>query len=272
MGKVESNKGIRSSFLTEGLLFVLFVILDVLVCVFGYEEYLGLSILIVGLLSLFLNDLNKVLDLFFALMWSALYAYFCYHNGFLSHAVLVSLCYLITKIMNLFTKKSDKLVEQKKRLKGHQYVAIIFILIGVSVGSYFMTKVWQYEVLGLVDAISATVLCLSLFIKSSKYEEYFIIRLLSMILVIALWAIKGFLYGFITGVASCGIMFIAFLIFDNVRIYRYSNEKPIVLQTDEKDDILDSEEYKAAAKKYNQENPNGLPSKSIGVDKDNKRK
>ena len=259
--------------ITEILLFALFIVLGVVVCVLGYESWLGLLLLGVGLLSLFLNDFNKWLDLFIALVWSGLYAYFSYANGLIVQAVMVSLAYLIVKVISIFvSKKTNAIVNEKKSLKLGQFVSGLISGILVIVGSYFLARISPVAVLPLFDSIAAVMLVISLIAQLIKVKQYFIIRLVSMILIIILWVIRGVIIGFETGTASAALMFMAFIIFDNVRLSRYSTAKILPESNGQaKDDIFDSPEFKEAQKKYEKENPAGLPGRSVGIDKDDKR-
>ena len=279
-GKIKEEKQDlkAGNFTVEILLFVLFIVIDIVVCILKYEEWFGISMLIIGLLSLFLNDIHKILDLAIAIIWSGCYAFFSLKNGFMCQAVLFSGFYMFQKVYAMFVvKKTKMIVIEKKRLKTFEWVTLALVVVFAVVGSYFLSMIWLDEKLGLIDAIAAVMLCVSLYMQLIKCEEYFVLRLVAMGLIIILWVLKGFKFDFELGTASTALMWVAFLIFDNVRLSRYSTEKLIetnikLAERENAFDLFDNPEYKEAQKKYERENPNKLPDRSVGIDKEDKRR
>gem|GEM_PF-6853670 len=270
--KEEKGASKTLKYAAEILLCILFLGVGAVACVLNFESWLGLLMLVVGLLSLCLNNLNKWLDLLFALIWSAAYAYFSYLNGLFAQAAVVSTAYLVINILSLFkNSKTSSIVEPKKRMKGYQKWAVVIFCAGAIAGSYFLSRIFYGMHLNLLDAICAAILAVSLYVQLNKFQIYFIMRLVAMILAIILWVVKGLVYDFSAGCASIILMFVAFLLFDNVRVNRFTKSEGAEKEP-AKRNILESAGYRAAMRKYNQENPKGLPGRSVGVDKDDKRK
>ena len=249
---------------------LIFTLIGVLMSFFKVESWLSLSMLIVGLLSLYLNDVNRILDVVIGLLWGGLYAFFSYLNGFAANAVLITVFYLLIKLNSWF-KKADtsELVKEHNKLKTHEVVALVIVSICVIVGSYFLARIWQGEKLVIFDVLSAVLLCISLYLMMKRTTEYFVFRLVAMIGVGSLWATRALIYGLQTGSLHICLMYVAFIIYDNFRLSSWSNKHATV--QDKTTSILESDEYLNAQKKYNKAHPVGLPSKSIGVDKDSKR-
>ncbi|MBQ7453399.1 MAG: hypothetical protein IJS68_03985 [Clostridia bacterium] len=261
----------KRSFRNEIVLALIFTLVAVLMSFFNVESWISLTILEVGLLSLFLNDINRLLDVIIAVLWSGLYAFYCYTNGFAVNGVLVSLFYLFIQLKEAFKKPETKeIVGAQNKLKTHETIALVIVAICLAVGSYFLARIWTGEVLVIFDTLSAVMLCVSLYLMLKRTPEYFVIRLIAMIGVASLWATRALLYGLQTGSLHIVLMFVAFIIYDNIRLNTWTKNHANVEEKTKS--ILESEEYLNAQKKYNQENPIGLPGKSIGVDKDSKRK
>ena len=138
------------------------------------------------------------------------------------------------------------------------------------VGSYFLSKLWVNEKLAIFDAITATLFCISLYLMMKRTTEYFVVRLFAMAGQSAIWVALALLYGFKTGSLHITLIFISYIIYDMFRLSKWSYNHTNA-PTKEKS-ILDSEEYKKAQRKYDRNHQTGLPSKSVGVDKDSKRK
>jgi len=269
MAKTEQTTQKRS-FKIEIISFILFMGLSVVLCVINLENYISLSMVGVGLLALYLNDVNKAVDLILAVLWSSFYAYFCYVNGLAVNGVLISLWYLFIKIHDIVAKVDTRdLVKENNKLKGHEIWALVIVSICLVVGSYLLSKLWINEKLAIFDTITAVLFCISLFLMMKRTTEYFIVRLIAMAGQAAIWIALALLYGFKTGSLHITLLFVAYIVYDMSRLSKWSYSHTNA-PTKEKS-ILDSEEYKAAKKKYDRTHASGLPGKSVGVDKDSKR-
>ena len=270
MAKTELNEPKRS-FKLEIISFILFMGVAAAMSVLKVENYISLSMVGVGLLALYLNDVNKAVDLILAILWSGLYAYFCYINGLASNGVLISLFYLVIKLHDIAFKVDTKeLVKENNKLKGHEIFALLVVSVCLVVGSFFLSRLWINEKLAIFDALSAVLFCISLYLMMKRTTEYFIVRLIAMAGQSAIWVAVALLYGFGTGSLHITLMFVAYIVYDMFRLNKWSyNHTNIAVK---EKSILDSEEYKQAQRKYDRAHKTGLPSKSVGVDKDSKRK
>ena len=257
------------TFKTEIIMFFIFTLVGVGLILLKADGWLSLIVLILGLLSLYLNDISNWLDLFLGLLWSGAYCYFSISNGLLAQAILVSAFYLFINIYNIFTKtKNINIVEENKRLKGYQIVALCVTSICVAVGTYFLISLWAEQRLAIFDTLCAVLLCVSLYMMLKRSVEYFLVRLIAMIAIVALWVTVALLYNFGVGCMNIAVMFIAFILYDNIRIRKWS----LSVKKAKQDSIFNSSEYKEAESRYRRANRKGLPQKSIGVDKDDERR
>ena len=270
MAKTEQTAPKRS-FRLEIISFIIFMGIAVGMCALKIENYISLSMVGVGLLALYLNDVNKALDFILAICWSGLYAYFCYTNGLASNGVIISLFYLFIKFHDIVAKTDTReLVKENNKLKGHETAALVIVSVCLVVGSYFLSRLWVGEKLAIFDAITATLFCISLYLMMKRTTEYFIVRLIAMVGQAAIWVALALLYGFNTGSLHLTLIFISYIVYDMSRLSKWSYNHTAA-PTKEKS-ILDSEEYKKAQRKYDKDHQAGLPGKSVGVDKDSKRK
>ena len=270
MAKTEQTVQKRS-FRLEIVSFILFMGLAVGLCAINLENYISLSMVGVGLLALYLNDVNKALDLILAVLWSTFYAYFCYTNGLAVNGVIISLWYLFIKLHDIIAKTDTReLVKENNKLQGHEIWALVIVSICLTIGSYLLSRLWINEKLAIFDTITAVIFCVSLFLMMKRTTEYFIVRLIAMAGQAAIWIAIALLYGFKTGSLHLTLLFVSYIVYDMFRLNKWSYNHTNA-PTKEKS-ILDSEEYKAAQKKYDRAHATGLPGKSVGVDKDSKRK
>lgn len=262
-------EGTNRSFKTEILMLIAFMALGAIFAFAGLTNWVSLSILLVGLVSLYFNDVNKWLDLGVAVIWSGLYAYFSIVNGFIIQAILISGFYLFINIADVIVERDmSTIVVENNKLKTYQIASICIVSVFLVVGSYFFSKMWKGEILPIFDAITAVVMVVSLYMMLKRCSEYFVVRLIAMILTICLWVARAFFFGYGAGGLSVAIMYIAFIVYDNIRIKKWSTSAKEIAP---EKDIFESAEYKAAEAKYRKEQRRGLPSKSVGVDKEGQR-
>ena len=120
MEKVKKKKSLTESrsFKTEIMMFVIFMSVGVATVLFKVDGWLSLAMLGIGLLSLYFNNVNKILDFIMALAWSAAYLYFGIINGLYAQAFLVSAFYLFVNLFNLVApQNSTTIVEEHNKLK-----------------------------------------------------------------------------------------------------------------------------------------------------------
>lgn len=257
------------SFKNEIIMLLLFVVAGVGLILIKFDGWLSLSVLIVGLVSLYFNDINKWLDLIVGLLWSGLYCYFSIQNGLMAQAILVSAFYLFINIYDLFNNADlSTIVQEKNKLKVYQIVALCVVSVAVAVGTFFLVSIWSEQKLAIFDVLVAVLLCISLYMMLKRCPEYFVVRLIAMIGTVLLWIIVGFLYGFGTGCLNIALMFIAFIIYDNIRIRKWTAS----LKRQKEDSIYNTPEFREAELKSKKMSRKGLPTKSVGVDKDDERK
>lgn len=265
----EKIEGKNRSFRLEILMMLAFLFLGVIFALLDVSNWASLSLLLVGLVSLYFNDVNKWLDLAIAVIWSGLYAYFSIVNGFLVQGVLVSLFYLFINVADVIIERDmSTIVVENNKLKTYQIVSICIVGVCLAVGSFFLVKIWNGEQMAIFDTLAAVAMIVSLYMMLKRCSEYFIVRLIAMIVTVLLWVVRAFMIGFSDGALSIALMFIAFVIYDNIRIKKWSETAKTIMP---EKDILNSAEYKAAEAKYRKLQRKGLPNKSVGVDKDSKR-
>lgn len=273
MEKVKKKKSLTESrsFKTEIMMFVIFMSVGVATVLFKVDGWLSLAMLGIGLLSLYFNNVNKILDFIMALAWSAAYLYFGIINGLYAQAFLVSAFYLFVNLFNLVAPQSNTtIVEEHNKLKPYQIWALIIVCVFGAVGTFFLVRIKGNKTFAIFDTLAAVMLCASLYMMLKRCIEYFVVRLIAMIATIALWVAMGLVSHFNLGCINIAVMFIAFILYDNVRMRKWSLQAKHVAQR-QNADIFSSTEYREAERKYQREHKRGLPNRSVGIDKNDER-
>ncbi len=273
MEKVKKKKSLTESrsFKSEIMMFVIFMSVGVAMVLFKVDGWLSLAMLGIGLLSLYFNDVNKILDFVMALAWSAAYLYFGIINGLYAQAFLVSGFYLFINLFDLVTTPNNAtIVEEHNKLNPYQIWALIIVCVFGAVGTYFLVRIWGNKTFAIFDTLAAVVLCASLYMMLKRCIEYFVVRLIAMIATIALWVAMGLVSNFNLGCINIAVMFIAFILYDNIRMRKWSLQAKHVAQR-QNTDIFSSTEYREAERKYQREHKRGLPNRSVGIDKNDER-
>ena len=256
------------TFKTEIIMFLMFMAVGVGLILLNTDGWLSLIILGVGLLSLYLDGLNKWLDLALAVLWSGVYCYFSVVNGLLAQGVLLAGFYLFFKLFKVFATNDDKEPYDYK-LKGAEIIALCVTAVLGYVGTFFLISIYNGQNLAWFDTFAAVIVCVSFYLMAKRCGAYLIVRFVGLLVTIALWVTTAIIFDFPTGCLNIAIMFLAFVLYDSLRLKKLAEKFEPKRKND---DIFSSAEYKEAEMKYRKKKKKGLPEKSVGVDKDNKRR
>lgn len=248
----EQNKKKMSSrmFLTKLFVSLLFSFVALYLNLLGLINFGCFLLIIFGAFWNFFVDINTYWALVLCLLVSFIYSIFAAAEGFYVNAILYVMVYIpmqfITWITNIDNK--DMSIEKDKRLDGNAiFYVCLFVFFFFSLGFMFAMS-HEFELLAILDTVTACLLCLSAFFQSFMYREYYIIRPIAVLSAIILWSFAIVLNGLSAVSLTLVILYSMYLIMDIANIIYWIKTVPVLDKevieniTEDGDKELDKEE------------------------------
>ncbi len=194
---------ISAIFCAVGLFFVLS----------GQDNILGLIVLVLGALWNIFLPLNNFYSLAISIMIGIVYAIVCINIGLVANAFLYLVYYVPMQYYACHRLVCTDIVHSRV-LSTKQSVLFMFYYVLFFIGVYMFSTSYTTSYLCLLDALSATMLAFSALLRNLRTADYFIIRLIALLLSILLWALISSASAFYPGALCVVIMYTMYFVYD----------------------------------------------------------
>ena len=196
----------------------------VLYC-FNLASLLGLSIILFGAMWNFFTESNR----FFACIMAFL---MCVVTGLVAGtmkvygiAFLHLMFYLPTQLIYYYeNRKTDNSISHTKTLSDTAYIATVvcgwLMAFGLGIVLYKVGDPYY-----IIDAMSSTLLIVSVFMQNGKYKVFYWVRLFACAFACVMWLVIGITSSFMIDSLVFAVLFFMYVIVDMIRFIKWSKNR-----------------------------------------------
>lgn len=196
----------------------------VLYC-FNLASLLGLSIILFGAMWNFFTESNR----FFACIMAFL---MCVVTGLVAGtmkvygiAFLHLMFYLPTQLIYYYeNRKTDNSISHTKTLSDTVYIATVvcgwLMAFGLGIVLYKVGDPYY-----IIDAMSSTLLIVSVFMQNGKYKVFYWVRLFACAFACVMWLVIGITSSFMIDSLVFAVLFFMYVIVDMIRFIKWSKNR-----------------------------------------------
>ncbi len=207
---------------TELVVTLLALVAGVALFCLNLVDLLGLSLIVLGALWNFFTDSNKFFACIMAFLMCVAYGFIAGGMKIYGHAFLHILFYLPTQLIYYYeTNKEDNAIKKDKKLTQNGYIGTVvcFWLMAFGLG-IVLYKVG--DPFYIMDALSSTLLVVSVFLVNGKYREYYPVRVFATTFATIMWTVIGIKTGFAVNTAIFVTLFAMYTVMDSIKWVRWS--------------------------------------------------
>lgn len=187
---------------------------------------LSLSIILFGALWNFFTDSNKLFACIMAFLMCVAYGFLAGSLKVYGHAFLHIMFYLPTQLIYYYEsqKQEDNAVRHDKSLTTAGYIGTVvsgwLMAFGLGIVLYKIGDPFY-----IIDALSTTLLAVSVFLVNGKYKEYYPVRIAALVLAFASWIYIGVKVNFTGSAAIFILLFAMYIVMDIIEWVRWAKKK-----------------------------------------------
>lgn len=192
---------------------------------FNQCSLLGLGIILFGALWNFFTESNRFFACVMAFFMCVVYGFIAGSMQVFGHAFLHLMFYLPTQLIYYYeSNKTDNSISHTKSLSQAGYIGTVvcgwLMAFGLGIVLYKVGDPYY-----IFDAVSSTLLIVSVFLANGKYKEYFVIRIVSLVVACAMWLYIGFVSKFVMDVSIFILLYSMYIIMDSIKFARWKRIK-----------------------------------------------
>lgn len=208
---------------TELIVTIVSLAIGVLLLCLNLISLLGLSLILFGAMWNFFTSSNKFFACIMAFFMCVAYGFIAGNIKVYGHAFLHLMFYLPTQLIYYYENdKKDNTILHDKSLSQAGYIGTVVCgwLIAFALGIILYKVGDPYYIM---DALSTTLLIVSVFLVNGRYREYFPVRLVAVLFASMTWTYIGIKTGFAENVSAFILLFIMYLFMDTIKFIRWKN-------------------------------------------------
>lgn len=211
---------------TELFVTIVAMVVGVVLFAFDVVSLLSLSIILFGALWNFFTDSNKLFACIMAFFMCVVYGFLAGSVKVYGHAFLHIMFYLPTQLIYYYEsqKSEDNAVRHDKSLTTAGYVGTVVSgwLMAFGLG-IVLCKIG--DPFYIVDALSTTLLAVSVFLVNGKYREYYPVRIAALVVALASWTYFAIKLNFASSSAIFILLFAMYIVMDIIEWIRWAKKK-----------------------------------------------
>lgn len=209
----------------EVIITSLFVAGGIVLFCLGLTDLLTLSIIVFGSLWNFFTESNKLFACIMAFFMCVVYGFVCGSMLVYGHAFLHLMFYLPTQLIYYYEsqKNEDNNISHTKKLTTAGYIGTVVAgwVFAFGLGAVLCKLGDPYYI---IDALSTTLLVVSVFLVNGRYKEYYVVRIVACVCAAIMWLTIAVAQDFTNGTLIFMMLFIMYSIVDSVKFYRWSKQ------------------------------------------------
>lgn len=211
---------------TELIVTILSMAVGVVLFALGIVNLLSLSIILFGALWNFFTDSNKLFACIMAFFMCVAYGFLAGSLKIYGHAFLHIMFYLPTQLIYYYEsqKSEDNAVRHDKGLTSAGYVGTVacgwLMAFGLGIVLHKIGDPFY-----IIDALSTTLLAVSVFLVNGKYKEYYPVRISALVLALLSWIYISIKVNFVGSSAIFVLLFAMYIIMDTIEWIRWTKKK-----------------------------------------------
>lgn len=210
---------------TELIVTLVSLVIGVVLFCLNLTSLLGLSIILFGALWNFFTESNKFFSCVMAFLMCIVYGFVAGSMKVFGHAFLHLMFYLPTQLIYYYENdKKENSILHDKALSQSGYIGTVvcgwLIAFGLGILLYKVGDPYY-----IMDALSSTLLIVSVFLVNGRYKEYFPVRLVALLFASITWCYIGIKTNFTTDASIFILLFTMYLVMDTIKFIRWKNYK-----------------------------------------------
>lgn len=212
---------------TEVLVTLVALVAGVVLFCFNMIDLISLSIIVFGALWNFFTDSNKLFACIMSFFMCIVYGFLAGAIKVYGHAFLHIMFYLPTQLIYYYEsqKSESNAVRHDKSLTRAGYIGTVVCgwLVAFGLGIVLCKIGDPYY---LVDAVSSTLLIVSVFLVNGKYREYYFVRLSALLVAFLAWLYIGIKLDFGGNTLTFMLLFTMYFVMDTIEYFRWKKRDP----------------------------------------------
>lgn len=210
---------------TEFVVTLISLAVGVALFCFDLTSLLGLSIILFGALWNFFTESNRFFACIMAFFMCVVYGFIAGSMKVFGHAFLHLMFYLPTQLIYYYeSDKKDNSISHTKTLSQAGYIGTVvcgwLMAFGLGIVLYKVGDSYY-----IMDALSTTLLIVSVFLANGKYKEYYLVRIVALVFAVATWTYIGIKTNFTTDASVFILLFIMYTVMDIIKCIRWKKSK-----------------------------------------------
>ena len=207
---------------TELLVTIIAMAIGVTLFAFDVVDLISLSIILFGALWNFFTDSNKLFACIMAFLMCVAYGFLAGSLKVYGHAFLHIMFYLPTQLIYYYEsqKSEDNAVRKDKKLTTSGYIGTVvsgwLMAFGLGIVLYKIGDPFY-----IIDALSTTLLAVSVFLVNGKYREYYPVRICALVLALITWIVISIEVSFAGSSAIFILLFAMYIVMDIIEWIRW---------------------------------------------------
>lgn len=199
----------------------------VLFC-FNLTSLMGLAIILFGALWNFFTESNRFFAVVMSFLMCVVYGFIAGSMKVYGHAFLHLMFYLPTQLIYYYeNSKQDNSISHTKTLSQAGYIGTVvcgwLIAFGLGIILYKVGDPFY-----IIDAVSSTLLIVSVFLQNGKYKVFFVVRITACVCAIAMWLTIAIKTGFAVDTLIFVILFAMYTIMDIIKCIRWKKQEKLI--------------------------------------------
>jgi len=212
---------------TELFVTIAALVVGITLFCFRLIDLISLSIILFGALWNFFTDSNKLFACIMSFFMCVAYGFLAGAIKVYGHAFLHIMFYLPTQLIYYYEsqKSESNAVRYDKRLSKVGYIGTVvafwFVAFGLGIVLFKIGDPYY-----IVDALSSTLLIVSVFLVNGKYREYYFVRLVALAGAILAWLYIAIKLNFEGNTLTFILLFVMYLVMDIIEYVRWKKNEP----------------------------------------------
>ena len=189
-------------------------------------DILSLSIIVFGALWNFFTDSNKLFACIMSFFMCVAYGFLAGALKVYGHAFLHIMFYLPTQLIYYYEsqKSESNAVRHDKSLTTTGFIGTVvagwLVAFGLGIVLYKIGDPYY-----IVDALSSTLLIVSVFLVNGKYREYYVVRLTALFAAFLMWLYIGIKLDFGGNTLTFMLLFTMYFVMDTIEYIRWKKQE-----------------------------------------------
>lgn len=211
---------------TEIIVTLVALVIGVVLFTLNLVDLISLSIIVFGALWNFFTDSNKLFACIMSFFMCVAYGFLAGAVKVYGHAFLHIMFYLPTQLIYYYEsqKSESNAVRYDKRLSKAGYIGTVvagwFVAFGLGIVLFKIGDPYY-----IVDALSSTLLIVSVFLVNGKYREYYFVRLTALLGAFLAWFYIGIKLNFSGNTLTFMLLFTMYFVMDTIEYIRWKKNE-----------------------------------------------